>query len=479
MHQYRLAWFCVLCAACGSVGERKLATLPASDLAKIEQRVLDDLNSQSATTVIIRLVEKAEFHADANLDWRTRGQNTVSALRSVAAGSQVAVLNYLSANPGRRKVFDVESLWICNCVVATADEDTIATLAQRSDVKSIRANQAIPVDLEPAVEAPGAITSVEWNIAKIRANDVWRDFSITGNGITVGTMDTGVQWDHPALKEKYRGWDGSAADHNYNWFDATRAGSRTPVDPYGHGTHTAGTMVGDDGATNQIGVAPGAKWIASAIIDSGAAFLVATHRGFQWMIAPTDLDGNNPNPDLRPVAVNNSWGCFSAIPECSNFEEFRDDVDAWIAAGIFPEFSAGNEGSRGDRTMRWPASYAESFSTGATDERDLIAGFSSRGPGRDGTVKPEVTAPGVNVRSSFPGGRYVLMGGTSMAGPHVVGLVALLLEANPALTNNDLVNIIESTAVPLGSPIPNNTFGWGRIDAYDAVQAALSPSRKP
>ena len=195
------------------------------------------------------------------------------------------------------------------------------------------------------------------------------------------------------------------------------------------------------------------------------------------MIAPTDLDGNNPNPDLRPAVVNNSWGCANGIPGCASFEEFRDDVDAWIAAGIFPEFSAGNEGP-GGATMRWPASYAEAFSTGATTQSDSIASFSSRGPGRDGTVKPEVTAPGEGVRSSVGSG-YGVMSGTSMAGPHVVGLVALLLEANPNLSIENLTNIMESTAVPLGSPIPNNTFGWGRIDAYSAVQSVLTGSSQP
>lgn len=230
---------------------------------------------------------------------------------------------------------------------------------------------------------------------------------------------------------------------------------------------------GDDGV-NQVGVAPGAKWIMAAIIDSGATWVAAAHRGFQWMIAPTDLDGQNPSPDLRPAVVNNSWGCNPFVSGCSDREEFRDDVDAWIAAGIFPEFSAGNEGPS-SQSMRWPGGYAESFSTGATNRQDTIASFSSRGPGQDGTTKPEVVAPGDQVRSTFPGGRYVLMSGTSMAGPHVVGLVALLREANPDLSYDDLAGIIEGTAVPMGDPVPNNTYGWGRIDAYSAVSSTLFP----
>jgi subtilisin family serine protease len=477
-HHFGLVSLLVLCAGCGfSQTERRLRAVSPLTLSKVEQKVIDVLSEEGKASIIVHLIEKAALEGIAAPDWKTRGRWTVDALRSVADRSQAPILSYLRANSLLRKVSEIEPLWICNCVVATSDEDTIASLAERADVKSIRANQEIKVYLEPAGEVSmRAADSVEWNIAKIRANEVWSDFGITGNGITVGSLDTGVRWDHPALKEKYRGWDGTAADHNYNWFDATQGGSRVPLDRGGHGTHTTGTMVGDDG-TNQIGVAPGAQWIAVAMIDSGSTWVVAAHRGFQWMIAPTDLDGTNPNPDLRPAVVNNSWGCANGIPGCTDFEEFRDDVDAWIAAGIFPEFSAGNEGP-GGATMRWPASYAEAFSTGATTQSDSIAGFSSRGPGRDGTVKPEVAAPGEGVRSSIGSG-YGLMSGTSMAGPHVVGLVALLLEANPNLSIDDLTNIMETTAVPLGSPIPNNTFGWGRIDAYSAVESVLTGSRAP
>jgi len=404
----------------------------------------------------------------------------VDALRNVASRSQVPVLSFLRANELLNKASAIESLWICNCIVVTADAETIAALARREDVKSISANQPMKVDLEPVTLAPaGPKTDVEWNIAIIGANAVWADFGITGNGVTVGNMDTGVKWDHPALKEKYRGWDAKSqtVSHDYNWYDATHVHSLVPIDTIGHGTHTTGTIVGNDGGANQIGVAPGAKWIMTSIIDSGATWVAAAHRGFQWMIAPTDVNGDNPDPDLRPAVVNNSWGCSPQVPGCTNYEEFRDDVDAWIEAGIFPEFSAGNEGMLGPMHIRWPAAYAEAFSTGATTQQDTIAEFSSRGPGQDGTTKPDVVAPGQGVRSSLPNDSYGLMSGTSMAGPHVVGLVALLLEANPNFTYADLAGIIERTAVPMGDPIPNDTYGWGRIDAYSAVQTALFPPK--
>jgi len=423
-HHFGLVSLLVLSAACGSsqLG-RSLSAASALALSKVEPKITDVLSEEGKATIVVRLAERADLQGGAAGDWKARGRWAVDTLRGVADRSQAPILSYLYANSALRKASGIEPLWICNCLVVTADEDTIASLAERAEVKSIRANQEIKVYLEPAGEVSlGAADTVEWNIAKIRANDVWNDFGITGNGVTVGTLDTGVNWQHPALINAYRGWDGTTADHNYNWFDAVD-GARAPLDGAGHGTHTTGTMVGSEGP-NQIGVAPGARWIAARMISSGSTWVVAAHRAFQWMIAPTDLDGNNPNPDLRPAVVNNSWGCASFVPGCSNFEEFRDDVDAWIAAGIFPEFSAGNEGP-GASSMRWPASYAESFSTGATTQSDSIAGFSSRGPGRDGTIKPEVSAPGEGVRSSIGSG-YGMMSGTSMAGPHVVGLVALL-----------------------------------------------------
>jgi len=478
MLRHASKWFPFLLVAvgCGSSPvDKTLQSISPQDFSKVEKKVTEVLNEDGVASVVLHLTEKADLQGSDTRDWKAKGWIVVDALRNVASRSQAPVLSFLRANELVNKASAIEPLWICNCIVVTADAETIAALAGRPDIKSISANQPMKIDLEPVTPAPlGPQTDVEWNIAIIGADSVWTDLGITGAGITVGNMDTGVRWDHPALKEKYRGWDPKTGtvSHDYNWYDATHVHSQVPIDTAGHGTHTTGTIVGDDGGANQIGVAPGAKWIMTSIIDSGATWVAAAHIGFQWMIAPTDLQGENPNPDLRPAVVNNSWGCTPFVAGCTNVEEFRDDVDAWINAGIFPEFSAGNEGPAA-MSMRWPGGYAETFSTGATNRQDTIVGFSSRGPGQDGTTKPEVVAPGQDVRSSLPNGSYGSMSGTSMAGPHVVGLVALLLEANPSLTYDDLASIIEGTAVPMGDPIPNNIYGWGRIDAYSAVSAVL------
>ncbi|RME71877.1 MAG: DUF11 domain-containing protein [Chloroflexi bacterium] len=287
--------------------------------------------------------------------------------------------------------------------------------------------------------------------------------NITGTGVVVANIDSGVDWMHPALQSQYRGYTGSGKlpNHTGNWYDATSEGATYPVDANGHGTHTMGTMVGDGG----IGVAPGAQWIAVRAFDSsGTALNSWLHAAFQWVLAP------NNNPALAPDIVNNSWGS-----PLGTSTEFQADVLALQTAGIFAPFSAGNNGP-GSGTVGAPASYDNAFAVGATTSDDEIANFSSRGPSPWGRTKPEVSAPGKDIRSTLPGGAYGLASGTSMAAPHVSGLAALVLQASPALRGDPaaVAYAITSTAVALGSPIPNNDFGWGRIDAYNAVMSVAS-----
>jgi hypothetical protein len=194
---------------------------------------------------------------------------------------------------------------------------------------------------------------------------------------------------------------------------------------------------------------------------------------FQWLLAPTDSTGANPRPDLRPNVVNNSWGGPSGDPL------FQEAVRAWVAAGIFPVFSNGNSGEFGCNTAGSPGDYPESYSTGAFDINDVIAYFSSRGSSAlDGGIKPDISAPGVDVRSSVPGNGYTLYSGTSMAAPHVTGTVALMWSAAPSLVG-DLAQtraLLDETAVDKsdlqcgGEPENNNVWGEGTLDAFAAVE---------
>ena len=216
----------------------------------------------------------------------------------------------------------------------TADQATIDEIAKRP---TSPASCPTAVLQHPAAAArhPAGSTHVEWNLDNIRAPEVWGQFGARGEGIVVANIDTGVQFDHPALVRQYRGNLGDGAfDHNYNWFDPANvcgSPSTAPCDNDGHGTHTMGTMVGDDGAANQIGVAPAREVDrGQGLRESTPARLESLLAPAQWVLAPTDLNGQNPRPDLRPHIVNNSWGGGAGRPVLPG------DGAGWVAAGHLP-----------------------------------------------------------------------------------------------------------------------------------------------
>jgi membrane protease YdiL (CAAX protease family) len=346
----------------------------------------------------------------------------------------------------------------------------------------------------PAVDTTGP-TGVGWNVHAVGADRVW-NLGYTGQGIVVGSADTGVDWQHPALKNAYLGWNGTAADHNYHWYDPWD-GTTVPFDDSGHGTHTTGTMVGQDGE-NKIGLAPGAKWIACRNMRHGIGNPGGYLSCMEFLLAPFPLGGDSfhdGDPSRGAEIVNNSWGC--PIEEGCQPDTLSAAVDRLREAGQMMVVSAGNDGPACGTVQDPPALYGSAFSVGAIKQNDVAATFSSRGPvtaNGSGILKPDIAAPGVNVRSAVPGG-YASLAGTSMAGPHVAGAAALLWSADPSLVGDidRTESLLTQTAqrlhvdavCPPGtsslttvcacdsnkvSTVPNDVYGWGMVDAWAAAQ---------
>lgn len=474
--------------------------------AKIAPEVLADTNEGKSASVVIFLTEQADVSAAyAIRDQDARGWFVYNTLTEHATRTQADLKAFLTARGASYRSF-----WAANMIVATADRALVQSLGERTDVARIDSNRPARWIEDPEVanfevtpRSPDDPTAIEWGVTNVNAPSVWA-MGFTGQGMVVGDLDTGMRWTHNALKPKYRGWNGVSADHNYNWHDAIHSGGGVcgantvaPCDDHGHGTHTAGTTVGDDGSGNQIGVAPGARWIGCRNMDQGNGTPATYTECFQFMIAPTDLAGNNANPALRPHVLNNSWGC-PASEGCVTRAELETIVNNTQAAGIFVEVSAGNSGPSCSSVTDAPAIYDASFSTGAISSTNALASFSSRGPSTFYTpnlLKPNVSAPGVNVRSSYSNSdtSFQNSSGTSMAGPHVVGVVALLWSARSQLVRDIAATktILQSTANPTvtvsaqtcgGTPstqIPNNSFGYGRVDALAAVNAVPLPTATP
>lgn len=356
-------------------------------------------------------------------------------------------------------------------------------LQSRPEVDRILRSPHLRPLREPPVGQPGPLSArpePQWNITSIGADRVWKELGITGEHIVIGQADSGVDGSHPALMDGYRGRGGQ---DDYNWLDPWY-GAPSPIDHGSHGTHTLGSVLGRGG----IGVAPGAEWIACSNLARNLGNPARYLDCMQFLFAPYPRNGDAFQGDTARAAqvLNNSWGC--PIEEGCDAESLKPAVDALRSAGVFVVVSAGNEGP-GCSSLDTPlAIYDNVLSVGAIDSAGNMADFSSRGPVEvDGSErsKPEIVAPGLGVFSSTPGNTYAIESGTSMAGPHVAGVVALMWSANPRLIGDVATTeqLLLQTAKPYqgatelscagGDPAVSNVFGYGVVDAYAAVQAAL------
>ena len=461
------------------------APAQSSPTAKIASRVMTETENGKTTEALVVLTEQADLRPAAGLQTKVeKGTFVFNTLREVATRTQAPVLRMLDSLGVSH-----ESFYIVNMIKVTGGRNVMEQLASRNDVAHIDANPLVKNALPSGKpeNSSGHVSTIEWNIARVKAPDVW-SLGFTGTGLVVGDADTGVQWDHPALKNHYRGWNGSSVNHDYNWQDLSQH-SAVPVDPNSHGTFTASETVGDDGLGNQIGVAPGAKYIACRNMDSGGNGSPATYMGcFQFFIAPYPVNGdpNQGDPSKAPDSINNSWIC-PPSEGCST-NTLQASVEAVRAAGIFPAMAAGNSGPGCSSVDTPPAIYAASVSVGATDSNDNVASFSSRGPvtaDNSNRIKPNLSAPGSNIRGAVPGNGYAGgWSGTSMATPHIAGAVALLWQAKPSLVGNidTTQRLLQQNTNPghyvsihnCGTTLsnrPDNNFGWGVLNILRTVQA--------
>ncbi|WP_328892519.1 S8 family serine peptidase [Streptomyces sp. NBC_00236] len=457
------------------------ATAPSP---KVDSALLKAVDSGGESSFFVVLKDQADLStAKKKKSHAAKAKSAYSELRAHAKNSQKSLNTFLD-----KKKVGHEDYWIANAIKVTGDQELVNELAKRSDVASIVKERHYKLDdietsdakVAKALPASGTDSAVggddapEWGIADINADDVWNQYETRGEGIVIANVDSGVQYDHPDLVQQYRGNNGDGSfSHDYNWYDPTGAcpDSAVPCDNNGHGTHTMGTMVGKKG----IGVAPNATWIAAKGCESDQCTDSYLLEAGQWILAPTDHNGQNPRPDLAPNIVNNSWG-----GDSNTF--YQDIVEAWNSAGIFEAFAAGNDGDGVTcSTTHPPGAQVSSYGVGAYDANGKIASFSGFGPSLvDGSAKPDISAPGVNIGSTWPGSSYNTISGTSMATPHVAGAAALLWSAAPSLIGNidETRRLLDEGARDVddthcgGTAGMNNVWGEGKLDILASIDKA-------
>lgn len=406
-------------------------------------------NSEDMIRVIVIMKEQyraPEVKVQGHVDQKQHHMDTVNSLKQKSGRSQHNLISVLQGK-GADKMKNARPLWIVNAITFEATPDVIEELANRDDVA-----QVIPDFEVHLVEVSVVVGDVEvlttttaWGVEKINAPQVWdliyNGININGTGVNVSIIDTGINYNHPDLASNYIG--------GYDFVN----NDTDPMDDNWHGTHVAGTVSGTGVGGNKTGVAPGSNLFGVKVLNAdGNGSYSNVIDGVQWSIVNgadiVSMSFGGPHESSMTTMVNNA-----------------------IAAGVLPVIAAGNDGP-GVSTIECPGDEFNATTIGSTDSSDTIAPSSSRGPVTwvDGTyTKPDVTAPGVNIKSTDYSGGYATASGTSMATPHVSGAAALILQAYPDMTPLEVRQLLEDTAVDLGDAGKDNVYGSGRIDVFEAI----------
>ena len=492
-------------AALGAFGSSRAGsqgspTEQAAIAIKIAPWVMEHTANGQQAEFFVVLAEQADLTGAAALPTKNEKSHYVhDTLWNKSQATQGPLLQLL-----RERGLEHQSFYIVNAILVKGGREIAEMLAARPDVARVEGNPHIQNSFpQPAAAAdvpsqPATPAAIEAGINYTHAPSVWA-LGFTGQSIVVASADTGVRWTHNALKPHYRGWDGITADHDYNWHDSIHTGggvcgpdSPQPCDDFFHGSHTTGTAIGSDGGANQIGMAPGAKWIACRNMDQGVGTPARYMECMEFFLAPYPVGGDpgQGDPTKAPDITINSWGCPTS--EGCSINTLQAAVEGQAAAGIMMVVAAGNSGSACSTVTDPPSFYEASYTAGALNTgTDTIASFSSRGPATvdgSGRIKPDIAAPGTNTRSASNSSdnAYAFASGTSMATPHIAGAMALLWSAVPSLQNqidasraalNNAAVHISSTQCGAAGP-PNNVFGWGRVDIFAAVTSA-TPTPTP
>lgn len=474
--------------------------------AQIDEALRQRLAEKAATECLLIFREQADLSAcpkSFSKEQKTRW--VFERLQKSAAQTQRRISIEL-----QRLGVDFQAFYLINALRIPEVDDRLAEwLAAQPEVAALTINPVLSFSPPKIMDQSLHLREdpeIGWGVDRMNAPAVWA-LGFRGQAVVVGGQDTGYEWDHPALKKSYRGYQNGQVDHNYHWHDAIHEDlhpddqanpcgydSPTPCGDNPHGNLTIAVAVGET-PHHKVGMAPNAKWIGCRNMDRGFGSPATYLECFEWFLAPTDTLGQNPDPNRAPHVINNSWKCPEA-EGCTpaNFHLLQLAVDHLRTAGVVVVASAGNDGPDCNSIDAPPAMFASSFTVGASNIDDQVGSFSSRGPVQadsSGRLKPDVLAPGVDIPTFGFDDNLISASGTSLAGPHVAGLVALIISARPSLAGrvDRIEEIIRQSALPRQSEqecdsnfetaLPNPVYGHGIAQALTAIELALQEEAPP